>query len=378
MPVIIFKAVERCNSNCIYCDVIKKRQNTILSSSLLELVFQRINEYLCAHPRETMTLTWHGGEVCLLGPEYFRLALEHQKKHCPQTQDRIEHLVQSNLTLLTQELIEVFRQLGIRQIGSSYEPIPGLRGFGKNRDSDAYNRAFMRSVELLEENNIYWGVIYVVHRKSLAIPLELFYHLTNMNLRSQPNFNMVWVYGSDEHELAITPEEFADFLGAIFPVWWKHRVRFPHVKPFEGIIRSLRDRNVGLVCESSGSCTYEWVYIGPEGHTSQCGKAGDYNMESYGRIQDCTLESILHDARRDAFLQRQSLLPETECRECRLWGICHGGCPLESKQHYGTYMHKSPNCAATKRLIERYIEPVTGLHADFPAPVGSLSENTHA
>jgi uncharacterized protein len=366
VPVMIFKAIETCNSNCLYCDVIKKHQNAIMSYDLLALVFQRINEYLEKYPTATMTMTWHGGEVCLLGATYFEKALDYQEQYCPGTKKRIEHLVQSNLTLVTRELIDAWKRLGIRQIGSSYEPIPAIRGFGKNRDSEAYDRKFMDGVALLEECRMYWGIIYVAHRQSLTMPLEIFYFLTNINLRTSPCLNMVWVYGEDKHNLAISPEEFAHFLGAIFPVWWKHRDRYPHVRPFEGMVRTVADHNFGLVCENTGACAYNWIYIGPEGHTSQCGKSGDYSLAAYGLIQDRSLDEILNDRRRDLIASREEYLPESECRDCRFWGICHGGCPVDSLMTYGDYLHRSPDCAATRIFMEKYFEPITGLRAEFP------------
>jgi sulfatase maturation enzyme AslB (radical SAM superfamily) len=120
MAIIIFKAIEKCNSNCIYCNVIKKHQDVVMDMGLVETVFGRINEFLLANPSETVTFTWHGGEVCLLGEQYLQKAHEIQTRLCPATGGRIKHLVQSNLTLITQGLIDAFKQLGITQIGSSF------------------------------------------------------------------------------------------------------------------------------------------------------------------------------------------------------------------------------------------------------------------
>ena len=365
MAVIIFKTIEKCNSNCVYCDVIKKHQDNVMSFDLLELIFEKINEYLTNKPKEKVYLTWHGGEVCLLGAGYFEKAFELQEKHCSETKSRIEHLVQSNLTLINQKIINAMRKLDINQIGSSYEPLPHIRGFGKKRDSDAYNRRFLKGSNLLNDNDINWGVIYVVHRKSLEKPLDIFHYLMNMNLQSQPNFNKVYIFDEDKHNLAITPEEFADFLGAIFPVWWEHKDRYPNVEPFCGITKNIKDKNMELVCESSGNCGHEWVYIGPEGDTSQCGRSGDYGVLSYGRIQDLSLEKILGDKQRNQIPRRQAVLPKTECKDCRFWGMCHGGCPLDAFMVYGDFNRRTPNCDVLRIFVEKYFEPITGLRADF-------------
>lgn len=365
MPVIIFKAVEKCNSNCAYCEVIEKHQESVMGFDLLTTVFRRIDEYLKARPDEKMTFTWHGGEVCLLGASYFRKAYEIQETCCPSTKTRIEHLIQSNMTLINQELIDAFRLLGITQIGSSYEPIPNIRGFGDTRDSYAYNRLFFKGVNLLAKNNFPWGIIYVVHRESLKRPLDVFYHLTNLNLRSGPNFNIVKMQGPRKSPLSITPLEFADFMGVIFKEWWPVRTRFPHVLPFRNYVHAAMGKARSLGCEQSGQCAYLWTYVGPDGTTSQCGRSGDHDFVSYGNIRDHKLEEIFSDNKRRPIEERNALLFQSECKDCRYWGICHGGCPMDSFAEYGDYRHKSVYCDSLRVFMEKYFEPVTGLYINY-------------
>ena len=119
-------------------------------------------------------IIWHGGEPLLLGPDYFLKAHEFEQRHCPDTKDRISHDIQTNITLLSPEYIEVFRTLGITGVSTSYDPIPDVRGLGSTIDSAAYNRRFMDALALLEENNINWGMIYVVTKLSWTPPLTSF------------------------------------------------------------------------------------------------------------------------------------------------------------------------------------------------------------
>lgn len=361
MAVLIFKPTERCNANCAYCEVTKKRGRIVMDDDLLETVFVRINEYLVDNPTETMSFTWHGGEAGLLGAEYFAAAKSMQDRTCPDTGRRIYHLIQSNLTVLKQEHVDAFRGLGIDSVGSSYECVPNIRGYGKFRDSDAYNLDFMAGADLLNRNRIEWGVIYVVHRRSLATPLEIFHHLSNLNPRCPPIFHPVKVVGPDEHDLRIDAEEFADFLGAIFPVWWANRARYRGVQPFQWYVDNLIEGKRQLVCEISGECSNRWFYIGPEGEASHCGIAGDYAALSYGNIRDRSVEDILMDPQRDAMKARPKLLREGPCRECRFWDVCHGGCPVSALVAHGRMDVPAPSCDETKIFLERYFEPITGV-----------------
>lgn len=364
MPTIIFKPTEKCNSNCIYCDVIVKKAPKTMPFDLLELVFKKIDEYLKEKPDEIITLIWHGGEPCLLGVEYYEKALEFIELHCPDTRSRIEHAVQSNLTLITQKLVDVFRKLGIDQVGTSYEPIPHVRGFGKQRDSGAYNSLFLKGTNLLNKNGMGWGVIYVVTKRSLEKPIQLFHFLTN--LTSGFTMNPVLVYdGNDSHNIAITPLEYADFLGVIFGLWWPKRQRYSKVDPFCSIVKNVTERSRHLGCAESGGCAHSHAYIDPEGETSHCGRAGDWGIVSYGNIKKRSLLEIFEDEQRQQFVKRNDVLSEGDCKGCSFWEICHGGCPLDSYNKYKDFMHKTEWCAAKKAFMEKYFEPITGIKVAF-------------
>lgn len=374
MAVIIFKATERCNANCIYCGVVKKANQEVMDYDLLTDIFRKINVYLEKDQREKVAFTWHGGEVGLLGSEYFNKVYEIIQEVCPNTSHRIEHLVQSNMTILTQDLLDSWKKLGINQIGTSFEPIDGIRGLGKNRDSLAYNKRFFQGVNLAEKNGFKWGFIYVVNKKSIENPMDIFHFLTNMNLKSAPMMNKMYDYGPDDYGLAINQDEYADFLGAIFPYWWKNRKRFSSVKPFNMFYESIINGKVQMGCEYMGHCTNRWIYIGPTGETAQCGRAGDFGIMKYPNIKEKTLEEILYHKDRKAIDDRQVNLPETECKDCRFWGLCHGGCVLDAYMATGDYSHKSPNCGWMQKFLIKYFEPVTGVKINMYHPLSKKKE----
>ena len=361
MITIIFKAVEKCNSNCIYCGVIKKHQNVIMKYDLLQEIFQKMNDYLLKYPDEEIRLIWHGGEVCLLGAKYFQKAIEFLEKYCNTTKNRIKHLVQSNLTLINQDIIDAFKMLEIKSVGSSYEFLPHIRGFGKNRDSIEYNKRFFEGVNLLEKNGMRWGVIYVVHKQSLKNPMEVFHTITNLNVTDSPKFNKIYIYDEDPYNLAITGREYADFLGAILPFWWEHKERYPHIAPLSQFYDSYTKKITRMDCELAGNCSHRWIYMGPTGKVSQCGRSGDFGILSYGDIQNQTFEEILNNPQRDDIKNRAAILRETTCKDCRFWMVCNGGCPLDAIMAKGDMYKKSAHCDWVIPFLTHYFEPVTKL-----------------
>ncbi len=360
MASVILKATEACNSNCYYCDVVHKQHTgASMPIEVLETAFRRVNEYLEARPNERVDLLWHGGEPLLLGLDYFEAAWALQQKHCARTASRIRHSIQTNLTCFHAGFLEVFRKLGIASIGTSYDPEPHVRGPGKEIDTDAYNCKFMDSLALLERNGIGWGMIYVVTRKSLRDPLGVFYHLTNLLLTGGVNFNPVLIYDQERKDISVSHTEYVDFLGAIFPLWWKHRDRYPGVNPFKSLVDCIINKKLSLNCIDSGTCTYVHINVAPNGDTSQCGRSADWDLLPYGNIADRSLEEILSDGQRTQLAERVRLVHDGDCRGCRFWEICHGGCPLDSWSQYKDFRHKSEWCEARRGFIERYFEPIT-------------------
>jgi uncharacterized protein len=378
MTTVIFKPTEACNGNCVYCDVVRKdrEKGPRLELQTLERFFERINEYLIERPEETFQIIWHGGEPLLLGPDYFLKAHEFEQKHCPETKARISHDIQTNITLLSPEYLAVFKTLGIRGVSTSYDPIPDVRGLGSSTDSAAYNRHFMDALALLEENDIKWGMIYVVTKLSLSAPLDLFYFLTNLSKTGSVKFNCIYQFKRKMTTLAVTPEEFVEFLGAIFPIWWERRDRFRGVRPFSSFVEAIIERSGGLECSESGKCADTHISVGPSGHYSQCGRSSDWGLLDYGHIHDTPLVAVFSDPQKEMYRARQDHLRNGECKGCRFWDICHGGCPLDAYADTGDWMQKTSLCAYKKGFIEKYFEPITGVRFEPDGPASSAP--THA
>jgi radical SAM protein with 4Fe4S-binding SPASM domain len=361
MATVILKASERCNSNCVYCDVVfKQHTGADMPLEVLEQMFFRANDFLLARSEERLEILWHGGEPLILGPDYYREAIRLQNCLCPETKGRIRHSIQSNLTLFSEPFVEIFRELGITGVGTSYDPEPHVRGPGKQIDSDTYNRMFMTGLRLIEKNGFSWGMIYVVTKKSLRQPLEVFSFLTNLTLEGRINFNPVLIYDEQRRDIAITPEEYVEFLGAIFPTWWQHRNRYPEVTPFKMLVDCIVHGNLNLGCADSGACSHGYINVAPDGGASHCGRSADWGLLDYGNISDRTFAEILQDQQREQLAARNEILPQGECQGCRFWDLCHGGCPLDAHSRHRSFSHKSEWCEAKKGFIEKYFEPVTG------------------
>ena len=364
MPTLIFKETEACNSNCVYCDVIARKKPRTISLERLEKVFVYINEYLEKYPQEHFSIVWHGGEPCIVGVDFYSKVLEIQDKHCLNTKDRIEHDIQTNLTLINEDLIAVFEKLGISRVGTSYEPYKGIRGFGPHRDSDAYNKQFFRGIEMIERHGWGWGFIYVVTRSVLDKPLEIFHLLTNFKVKGGFQLHPVYSYkNEDKNHVGITAKEFADFLGEIFKEWWPNRERYPYVEPFFSYVNHY-GKGGPVCCSESGNCAYSHIYIGPDGSYSHCGRSSDWDVFDVGNVDNMTIVEAFHHPYRKDMEKRNSWLLENDCKGCEYFKICHGGCPLDGWNVKDTIFAKTEWCISRKYFLKHFFEPLTGLTLD--------------
>jgi len=362
MATIIVKVTESCNSNCRYCDVIRKLDTgQTMTEEILKALFIKSNEYLQNRPDETLEILWHGGEPLLPGIPYYKNILKLLQKYCPNTRLRMKHSIQTNLTCLTEDYVKLLLEFGITAVGTSYDPEPNMRGIGKNVDTITYNRKFLHSLRLLDNYGIGWGLIYVVTQKSLEDPVSVFYFLTNLLLTGGVNFNPVLIYDKERRNISITPLEFVDFLGIIFPFWWENRNRYSDIEPFKSLVNNIIHGHRHLACVDSGECTYHHINVAPNGDTSQCGRSSDWKLLDYGNIVDSSLEDILLHKERDQLKLRVEQLHQGECSDCRFWELCHGGCPLDSWSEHKDFKHKSEWCYAKTGFITKYFEPVTGV-----------------
>lgn len=365
MASIILKATEACNSNCIYCDVVaRKDASKRMSFETLKTVYIRINEYLTKFKHEKIDITLHGGEPLILGTDYFLKMVELENVFCKSTKNKINYSIQTNLTLMSHDFVDALRSLRINYIGTSFDPCPNTRGPGKEIDSDSYNRLFLKGLDILKEKGVDYGVIYVVTRKSLERPRDIFFYLSNLFSKKSIMFNPVLIYDEERKGIAITPCEYAAFLGKVFEEWWEHKSRYPKIYPFLHLTDLVQKGALNLFCAEAGGCADSHINIDPSGNASQCGRSSDWGILPYGNIEERTLEDILRDPQREKLRERNKILPQTECSGCRFWFICHGGCPLDAYSSHKSFMHKSEWCDAKRLFIQNYFEPITGVQVE--------------
>ena len=349
--VMLKPAGAHCNLACKYCYYLEKNklyptaQRHLMSDEMLE---QFTREYIEAQTMNQVLFTWHGGEPLLRSIGFYRKALSLQQKYAGGR--RIDNVIQTNGTLLTDEWCEFFAQ---------NHWLVGISIDGPQPDHDHYRltaagkpswKKVMQGIKLLKKHGVEWNAMAVVNAYNANHPLE-FYRFFKENgcqflqftpiverlTRHEDGRTLASLADKDEFSLSeasVAPEQWGYFLCAIFDEWVR--------------------KDVGKIFVEIFDCTLaNWMGISPGicAYSKECGHAGvmEHNGDVYscdhfvfpeyklGNIRDHSLIDMLYGEQQQEFSRlKHSSLPR-QCKECDMEFACHGECPKNRfmKDKYG-------------------------------------------
>jgi len=354
--IIIIKPTNSCNANCVYCSAhdTDPNQGTIPLETV-ETTFSKFAEYLQEHPDDGVVWTWHGGEPLLAGKKFFRSVLTLQEQYFPDNGNRVRNLIQTNLTLLDEEWVDILFELcGTSGIGTSYDPIPGIRPLKNNK---SYEKTWNYAVKMLEKRRMRFGIGYVVHSEALGRERELYNYFTNFDRNISVRFNPLYEMGRGSQDVSVpyrvNPIEYGKFLIRMFDCW-ESGGRAHKILPISEWVDHIEGKKLRLTCESSGRCSETHIGIGPDGRVFCCGRGHDAHAVYYGDIKSDTINAIMERRNESEITSRFETLRNSECRDCDLWQWCHGGCPIDGLAHSGDVRSKTHWCESRKIFARHY------------------------
>ena len=349
--VMLKPAGAHCNLACKYCYYLEKNklyptaQRHLMSDEMLE---QFTREYIEAQTMSQVLFTWHGGEPLLRSIDFYRKALSLQQKYAGGR--RIDNVIQTNGTLLTDEWCEFFAQ---------NHWLVGISIDGPQPDHDHYRltaagkpswKKVMQGIKLLKKHGVEWNAMAVVNAYNANHPLEFyrffkengcqflqFTPIVERQTRHEDGRTLASLADKNEiplSEASVTPEQWGYFLSAIFDEWVRKDVGKIFVEVFDCTLANW----MGI---SPGICAY----------SKECGHAGvmEHNGDVYscdhfvfpeyklGNIRDHSLIDMLYGEQQQEFSRlKHSSLPR-QCKECDMEFACHGECPKNRfmKDKYG-------------------------------------------
>ena len=346
-----------CNMSCdycFYCDETKKRTQQSFGF-MEEETLKNIIRKTMLRAEGAVSYAFQGGEPTLRGLDFFRKAVAYQKqynKHGIQ----VHNAFQTNAYLIDDEWCRFFKENnflvgvsldGTREIHDAYR-------HGKN-GAPTYDRV-VEATKRLDKYGVDYNILTVVNRKVVENIEEIYENYRDHGWKYQQYIACLDPLGEPhgQNEYALHPEEYGAFLIRLFDMWYAdlQEERQPYIRMFENYVSILMGY-CPEACDQRGTCGIQYV-VEADGGVYPC---DFYMTDEYllGNFNDCRLDAIDERRREIAFVERsQKLSPE--CKKCRYYHICRGGCQRHRDRNVDQGWYENYFCSAYRVFFDACYE----------------------
>lgn len=322
-----------CNLSCKYCYYLEKTQlysGTIsfqMSDEVLEIF---VRQYIESQYIPEVQFCWQGGEPTLSGLNFFRRAVDLQKKYA--NGKKVTNAFQTNGVLLNNEWCDFFRRENFL-IGLSLDGPKELHDVYRidRRGKPTFERV-IRGLYYLKKHNVDFNILTTVHAANADSPLEVYRYLRDDVGAQFIQFIPIVTrektsVGKNRDPVidwCVRGKQYGKFLRTIFDEWVRHDVGRIYVQIFDVALEKWAG-GLPTLCSFSPICGMA-LAMEHNGDVYTC----DHFVEPpylLGNIRDTAmLELVASDRMRNFVQNKRDSLPKY-CLQCDVLFACNGGCP---------------------------------------------------
>lgn len=357
--LLIKPAGADCNLRCQYCFYLGKAAlyPGRTAHRMDEATLTRLVRGFLALPFPAHTFAFQGGEPLLMGEDFYRTLVRLQRRYArPGAQ--ITNCVQTNGTLLTPSLARFFAEnrflLGVSVDGPAAAHDlrrPDAAGHGSHA-------AVMRGLALLREAGVEHNLLTLVSQSNVHDPVGTYRYLRDTLGCRFMQFIECVEFGADGAPLpyAIGPEEWADFVLAVFDEWYAHDLRTVSVRLFDSVVAKMLTGNANS-CSMGCDCR-EYVVVEHTGDVYPC----DFFVRpelKLGNLLENDWDEIWENPLHAAFGARKRTV-NAACEGCAWRRFCEGDCPKNRTGHDPAADPRTRSflCPAWKRIYAHIVPPL--------------------
>lgn len=340
-----------CNVDCTYCfykcrpaEIGRGRQR--MSEEVLEKLvkdYMRLRFALAG-------FAWQGGEPTLMGLDFYRKAVELQKKYGFAGQE-VGNSLQTNAILLDEKWCRFLHQSRFL-VGVSIDGPKQMHDYYRLDHSGAgtFERV-MRAIENCKEQKVEFNTLTLLNDVNVKHPDEVFDFLVGLGVKFLQFIPCVELDAATGRvtDFSITPEQYAEFQCRLFDRWVEHGPGNLSIRDFDSIL-SYYAAGSQTICTFDKQCS-QYIVIEHAGDAYPC----DFFVEPkwrLGSILQTPIEKLAAGALKRKFARNKKNLCN-KCLVCRHLAICRGGCmkdraPFDS-DNFG---RESYYCEAYKRFFD--------------------------
>lgn len=331
-----------CNLDCTYCYYLDKAvqyggKEALMSEALLE---EYVKQYIAANDVDKVTFCWHGGEPTLVGLEYYKRAVEFQRKYADGK--TIENTLQTNGTLINEKWCDFFASNGFL-VGLSLDGPKDIHdAFRRNRARKPTFDTVMGTVRMFRRFGVEFNTLSVVNKLSEKRGTEIYRFFRDVvgshfmqflpaveHTVVKPGLRRPLIVSPETEGASLAPwsvsaEGYGRFLCDVFDEWVRRDVGQYYVQMFDSTLALWCGMQPG-VCTMAETCG-DALVVEHNGDVYSCDHFV-YPKYLLGNIKEHSLKEIYSTEKRIRFgLAKRNALP-AECLRCQYFFACHGECP---------------------------------------------------
>lgn len=361
----------QCNLACSYCfyqgktlGVLKDTQPTPYMSD--EVLQQYIQKYIAINPAQEIEFSWQGGEPTMAGIDFYRRALELQRKFS--LGKTITNTIQTNGVLINDDWALFFAEnkflVGISVDGPAYL----YDSYRRSHSGKSVFHKVLNAVNLLKKYQVEFNILAVVNNETVKHPLEVYLFLTQelgaqflqfipvVEQTSLEDQTGELVAAQTNKQTRLTPwsisgEEWGSFTNTLFDYWVRHDVGRVFIQFFENMLAVWLGQPSAM-CAMRSTCGMNLV-IEQNGDIYSC---DHYVFPEYklGNVLTESLDKIVYSEKQFKFGTGKNKL-SAECLNCEYGFVCQGGCPKQRIHWQGEQWHNHL-CTGYKAIFQ-HVDP---------------------
>jgi uncharacterized protein len=321
-----------CNLACRYCFYLPKKSlypgsGFRMTDEMLEACMRQLID---AHKVNEITVGWQGGEPTLMGIDFFRRAVEYQKKYARPGMT-IQNTIQTNGMNIDNDWGRFFSDHRFL-VGLSLDgPAKMHDAFRKDRTGNPTHHRVMRGLDRLNRHCVEVNILTTVHAANVDDPLNVYRFLKNDAGAEFIQFIPIVEperdgAGSDRgvSKHTVSSGKYGRFLIDIFDEWVRRDVGKVFVQLFDVALEKWVGAPPSL-CAYAPTCGGA-VVLEHNGDVYAC----DHFVNPryfLGNIAEVPLKEIVASGKLRRFgLDKRDRLPSC-CQECDVLFACNGECP---------------------------------------------------
>lgn len=353
VSLLIKPASSNCSLRCKYCFYHSLSENRttksygIMSLDTLESVVKKAFEFADG----VCTFAFQGGEPTLAGLHYYRKFIEYVKLYNTKNVT-VNFALQTNGMLINEEWAK-FLSDNKFLVGISLDGPKDIHNSHRvdEKNNGTFNKV-IKGIELFNKFKIEYNVLCVVTAKSARYVSRIYNFFKENNFRYIQFISCLDPLNEirGRHPYSLKPLDFQKFLKVTFDLWYEDFIKgdYVSIRYFDNLVCMLLGQRPES-CTMNGRCQCNCV-IEADGGIYPC---DFYAIDKWhlGNINDNELSDILSHEAADDFTKCSSVIAP-ECKECKWYGLCRGGCRRERDNFIEEELGLNYYCLAYKGFFD--------------------------